>query len=453
MTTSARSSRSKLSYIPTTASDREAMLEAIGAASINELFEQIPEALRLSEPPDIGPGLAEQEVVRHCAEMAKKNVSASESICFLGAGIYDHYVPSVVEAILQRGEFLTAYTPYQPEASQGLLQSIYEYQSMVCALTGMEVSNASLYDAGTAIGEAAIMSIAVTGRHRIVVSRALHPNYREVLKTYTSGLGVDIVEAPFKDGLTDPEQAAGLMNGETACLIVGYPNFFGCVEQLSDMAEAAHSHGALLVVCADPISLGLLKPPGELGADIVVGEGQSLGSPMSFGGPLLGLFACRQAHVRYMPGRVVGETVDTEGRTAYTLTLQTREQHIRREKATSNICSNEALLALAATVYLSALGKNGLRRLAELCYHKAHYAQQAITGKTGWTSPWNAAFVKEFVTSCKCSISELNKKLLDHGIIGGLDLGRYYPELDGHILWCVTEKRTKADIDRLVEVI
>lgn len=428
------------------------MLEIIGAADLDDLFEQIPEALRLTEAPDLPPGLAEYDLIRHCEALAERNQHAGQLACFLGAGVYDHFVPAVVDAVISRGEFLTTYTPYQAEASQGVLQSIFEYQSLVCALTDMPVSNASLYDAASALGEAAIMAAAFTRRKRVVVSRAVHPHYREVLRTYVSGLEIEVAEAGFRNGQTDTVSLSKLLGDDCACLMVQYPNFLGCIEPLGPMVEAARSTGALLVVCADPVALGLLTPPGSFGADVVVGEGQGLGSPTAFGGPLLGIFACREQYLRLMPGRVVGQTVDTEGRTAYTLTLQAREQHIRRERATSNVCTNQALAALAATVYLAALGKNGLRQVAELCYHKAHYARDAIIRKPGRSAPWDAPFFKECVVRADEPIAEVNRRLLDAGMIGGLDLEPYYPELAGHMLLCVTEKRTKTEIDRLAEV-
>jgi glycine dehydrogenase subunit 1 len=429
------------------------MLAAIGVPDLDTLFAQIPEEAQLKRPLNVPSGIAEQDVVALCERLAAQNRHLGELVCFLGAGAYDHYIPAVVEAVTSRSEFCTAYTPYHPEASQGLLQTIYEYQSMICALTQMEVSNASLYDAATAIGEAAIMAAGITNRSRVLVSRAVHPHYRQVLATYTSGLGIEVAEVEYAAGVTDLPALWERLDESVACVIVQYPNFFGCVEALAQMAELARGAGALLVVCADPIALGLLRPPGAYGADIVVSEGQALGIPIGFGGPLLGMFACRQEYLWHIPGRIVGATVDAEGRTAYTLTLQTREQHIRREKATSNICTNQALAALAATAYLAALGRNGLRRVAELCFQKAHYAAQQICARPGFSSPWRAPFFKEFVINCGKPVAEVNRRLLENGILGGLDLGRFYPELEGHALFCTTERRTKAEIDRLVELL
>lgn len=445
--------RNKLSYIPTTDGDLAEMLAAIGISDTSELFKIIPEDYRLDKPLNLPSGLAEQDVVSLCVGMAARNKNLHELTCFLGAGAYDHYVPAIVDTMLSRGEFLTAYTPYQPEVAQGILQSIYEYQSLICALTQMDISNASLYDGGTAVGEAAIMSTSITGRSKVVVSRAVHPNYRQVLSTYTAGLDINIVEAPFKDGLTDISALISMLDDTVASVIVQYPNFFGCVEDLGAISEAAHAVGAKLIVSVDPVSLGLLTPPGAYGADIVVGEGQPLGVHTGFGGPYLGIFACRQEYVWKVPGRIVGATTDSEGRPCYCLTLQTREQHIRREKATSNICSNQALIALAATIYLSSLGKNGLKQVADLCFQKSHYAKERICNKAGFSSPWNAPFFKEFVVKCDKPIDEINKKLIDNNIIGGLDLGKFYPELENHMLLCTTEKRRKEQIDLLVELL
>jgi glycine dehydrogenase subunit 1 len=445
--------RTKLSYIPTTQDERVEMLKTIGAKSIDDLFEQIPQEARLKRNLRLPNGLAEQDVISLCEGIAGKNRNLGELICFLGAGVYDHFIPSVVDSIISRSEFYTAYTPYQPEASQGVLQSIFEYQSLVTALTGMEVSNASLYDGGTAVGEAVIMSASINNRSRVIVSKAVHPHYREVLSTYTSGLDIRIDEVGYSEGITDVAKLREQLDDTVSCVVVQYPNFFGNIDPLQVIADAVHSTGALLIVSVDPISLGLLTPPGECGADIVIGEGQPLGVPPGFGGPFLGLFGCRKEHMWKMPGRVVGATTDLDGRTVYTLTLQTREQHIRREKATSNICSNEALIALAATVYLAAMGKNGLSQVAELCYHKAHYTEKQICEKAGYTLAWQAPFFKEFVVKCDKPVDEVNKKLLENGILGGLDLGKYYPELKNHMLIAVTEKRRKDEIDRLVELL
>lgn len=428
------------------------MLSTIGAPSIDALFEQIPEAARLKGELNLPSGMPEQAVLSLAQGMAARNKDLSELTCFLGAGAYDHYIPAVVEAVVSMPEFATAYTPYQPEASQGTLQSIFEYQSMVAALTGMDVANASLYDAATGVGEAAIMAAGINKRNRALVLKSVHPHYRQVLTTYTSGMSVEVIESEYQAGTADITVLREKLDDTISCVIVQYPNFFGVIEPLKDLAEAAHSVGALLVVAVDPIALGMLTPPGEFGADIVVGEGQPLGTPLGFGGPYLGLFACKQEYMWKVPGRIVGETTDTDGKKAYTLTLQTREQHIRREKATSNICSNQALVALAANVYMAALGKNGLRQVSELSFNKAHYAMEQICAKPGYSAPWKAPFFKEFVVKSDRPVAEVNKTLLENGILGGYDLGKDYPELTNHILLCVTEKRTKAEIDRLVEL-
>lgn len=441
-----------MSYIPNTDVDRARMLEAIGLTSIEELFADIPEEVRFP-PLDLPAPLSEMEVARLLGELAERNADLDHHACFLGAGAYRHFVPAVVDHILGRGEFYTCYTPYQPEVSQGTLTAIFEYQTLVCQLTGMEVANASMYDGASALAEAALMACRVTRREGIVASEAIHPEYRQVLRTYTQGIGLEIRSAGYvKDapwGRTDLAQLRDLTDEETACVIVQYPNFFGVIEDLAAVGEIAHERGALFVVCADPIALGLLRPPGDCGADIVVGEGQALGSPPSFGGPYLGLFATRMKYVRQMPGRVVGRTRDTQGRRGFVLTLQTREQHIRREKATSNICTNEALMALAATVYLAAMGKGGLRRAAELCYHKAHHAAARIAELPGF-EVLSEPFFKEFVVRMPRPPAEVNAQLLERRIIGGYDLGRAYPELANSMLLCVTEMNTREEIDALV---
>jgi len=436
-------------FIPHSEADRKAMLEAIGVRSIEDLFEDVPERVRF---PDLRlpRGVSEMEVRWELETLAQANFTTADGPCFLGAGAYRHFVPAVVDAVLRRGEFYTAYTPYQPEISQGTLQAIFEYQTMICELTGMEVSNASHYDGATATAEAVITALNVhrRKRRRVVLSRYVHPEYREVVRTYTQGMGLEIVEA---------EEAAdlnGLLNGETACLVVQYPDFLGRFEDLTPLAEAAHAVGALFVVVADPIALGLLKPPGEFGADIVVGEGQGMGAGLNFGGPYLGFFATRMKYVRKMAGRLVGQTVDAEGKRGFVLTLSTREQHIRRERATSNICTNQGLVALAAAVYMAALGKCGMRKVAELCYHKAHYAADRIDALEGFTVLRDKPFFKEFVVRCPVPVQEVNDFLLDEwGIIGGYDLGRDYPHLENHMLLCVTEMNPREEIDALVEAL
>lgn len=437
------------SYLPHTAADRKAMLAAIGVGSTQELFADIPAELRLDRPLAMPSALAEPELVRHLQALAGRNASLDEYACFLGAGAYDHYIPSVVDHVIGREEFYTAYTQYQPEISQGYLQALWEYQSMICAITGLEVANASLYDGATALAEAAMMACAATGRSEVVVARAAHPHYRTLLGTYAIDRGITVREAPVNDGTTGLD---GLAGPATAAVVVQSPNFLGCLEDVAAAAEQAHAAGALLIVAADPIALGVLAAPGALGADIVVGEGQPLGLTVSFGGPYLGFFATTEKLMRKMPGRIVGQTTDFEGTRGFVLTLQAREQHIRREKATSNICSNEALCSLAAAVYLTAVGKDGFREVAELCLKKAHYAYTELTGK-GCRPVFGAPFFKEFAVRCAKPVAEVNAALFKAGIIGGLDLGRYYPELAGCMLVCVTEKRTRAEIDRLVRTV
>ncbi|RLC82693.1 MAG: aminomethyl-transferring glycine dehydrogenase subunit GcvPA [Chloroflexi bacterium] len=439
-------------YIPNTDREREEMLRAIGVEKVEDLFTDIPEQARyvdfhLPEP------LSEAEILRELRQMAEMNADLDHYTCFLGAGAYNHFVPSVVKHVISRAEFYTAYTPYQPEISQGTLQSIFEYQTMVCQLTGMEVANASHYDGATSMAEAALMAVNVFRRKRrkVIVSPAVHPEYRAVLRTYVQGADITVVGDENLEA--DLDALAEFLDENTACLVIQNPNFFGQLEPVDGLADKVHAAGALLVVVVDPISLGLFKPPGEYGADIVVGEGQSLGNAIAFGGPYLGLFATRMKYVRKMPGRLVGETVDAEGKRGFVLTLSAREQHIRREKATSNICTNQALCALAAGAYLATMGKQGLRRVAELCYHKAHYAAQRIAELPGYELVGDKPFFKEFVVRCPRPPEEINRQLLEHRIIGGYDLGKDYPHLKDCMLLCVTEVNTREEIDRLVELL
>ncbi len=449
-----------MSYVPHTDADVRAMLAAIGVERVADLFADVPERVRF---PDIvlPAPLSEMEILRELREMSTANAAAGELVTFLGAGAYNHYVPSVVGHVVGRSEFYTAYTPYQPEISQGTLQAIFEYQSMICALTGTEVSNASHYDGATALAEAVIMALNVARlrRKKVVVSPHIHPEYRATVRTYTQSMGLTLA-GDEDSGLTDVadslETLSGLVDGDTACVLVQNPDFFGRLASpsaLQALADACHAHKSLLVVVVDPISLGLFKPPGEYGADVVVGEGQALGNALNFGGPYLGFFACRQKYVRKMAGRLAGQTVDTEGRRGFVLTLSTREQHIRRERATSNICTNEALVALAAAVYLAALGRSGLARVAEMCYHKAHYAARLIDQLDGFSLVDDAPFFKEFVVKCPQPVADINDALLEWGIIGGYDLGRAFPGLDDHALLCVTEMNSREDIEELVAVL
>ena len=438
-----------MTYIPHTDADRQAMLDLIGLESINELFHDIPEQVRF---PDLGlpDSLTEMEVVGELNEIANYNLPVNEAPIFLGAGAYNHYIPAVVDHILRRGEFLTAYTPYQPEISQGTLQAIFEYQSMICALTGMEVANASHYDGATALAEAVVMALNVKRgrRKRIILSPSIHPQYREVVHTYTQGMGLEIVgPEPLSANLDDLKAA---LDTNTALLAVQTPNFFGQVEDLSGLADAAHELGALLCVVTNPISLGIFNPPGDFGADIVVGDGQPLGIPLGFGGPYLGFFTTKDKYVRKMAGRLVGETLDVNGKKGYVLTLSTREQHIRRARATSNICTNQGLMSLAAAVYLATMGKHGLRKVAELCYHKAHYAAAQIDRLEGYTVPQDKPFFNEFVVQCPRSVAEINEYLLDNwGIIGGYDLQEAYPQRKNQMLIAVTETNSREEIDIL----
>jgi len=442
-----------MAYYPHSDSDRAAMLKTIGVKGIEDLFSDVPARVRfpklnLPEP------LSEMETMREMMDLAWANADAQQFPLFLGAGAYNHYSPSLIHQLLLRGEFLTAYTPYQPEISQGTLQAIFEYQSMICALTGMQAANASHYDGATSMAEAVIMAYSHSRekRQKVVLSPAIHPQYRAVARTYTQGMGLNLVGD--EDAKTDLPALLKLVDQDTAIVIVQSPNFFGQVENLDGLAAQVHAAGALLCVVAEPISLGLLKPPGAYGADIVVGEGQSLGIPLSYGGPYLGFFATKKDYVRKMAGRLVGEAKDKDGRQGYVLTLATREQHIKREKATSNICTNQGLMALAATMYLATLGKNGLRQVAELCWHKSHYAAQHIGKLKGWSVDTSKPFVKEFVVKCPRPVKDINSALFDEWeIIGGYDLGQDYPHLKNHMLVCVTEMNSREEIDELVEAL
>jgi glycine dehydrogenase subunit 1 len=438
------------SYLPHTQEDRSTMLQNIGVTKIEELFIDIPTHLRLDRPLELPPAMSEFELVHAMEKLADRNDNLQEYTCFLGAGAYDHYIPSVVDHVIGRSEFYTAYTQYQPEISQGYLQALWEYQSMICQLTGMEVSNASMYDGGTAVAEAAMMACNATGRREVLVVNTVHPHYRAVLTTYGMDLGYTITEFGYQNGVASLEELTTLLSKNVAAVIIQSPNFFGCVEDVKKIAELAHAQGALLIVAVDPISLGLLEAPGVLGADIVVGEGQPMGLATAFGGPYLGFFAATEKLMRKMPGRIVGQTVDHDGNRGFVLTLQAREQHIRREKATSNICSNEALCALTAAVYLSAVGKEGLCKIAQLSLQKAHYTCRQLTKVTGFATVFSASYFKEFVIQCPRPVAEINKELLQEKIIGGLDLEIYYPELKNCMLLCVTENRTLDDMNRLV---
>ncbi|MFB3818447.1 MAG: aminomethyl-transferring glycine dehydrogenase subunit GcvPA [Candidatus Methylomirabilales bacterium] len=437
-------------YIPNTEQDRRRMLEAVGADSVAELFADVPAALRLARPLRVPPALSEADLLRQLRTLAERNADAERYACFLGAGCYNHFSPAIVSQLVLRGEYLTSYTPYQPEISQGTLQALYEYQTLICQLTGMDVSNASMYEGASATAEAILVAQRVTGRNGTVIARAVHPEYRQVARTYTAALGHPVQEAPFgEDGRTDLEGARRLLGPETACLVVQYPNFFGVVEDLAPLAEAAHAAGALCIVCiAEPVALGLLKAPGDCGADLVAGEGQGLGTGMNYGGPALGFFATREAFVRQMPGRLVGQTVDRDGRTGYVLTLATREQHIRREKATSNICTSESLIAIMATIWLVSMGPRGLRELALLNLRKAAYAKERLQ-QSGAAARFGGPTFNEFVVKPRGTPAAVLQQLRRQGIIGGLDLGRFYPELRDGLLVCATEQNSREEIDRL----
>jgi glycine dehydrogenase subunit 1 len=441
-------------FLPHTDADREAMLAAIGVKQMEDLFHDVPAARRFPRL-NLPPALTEMEVMAEMQAIASINETTRDLVCFLGAGAYNHYTPSVVDAIIRRGEFYTAYTPYQPEISQGTLQAIFEYQSLVASLTGMEACNASHYDGATAVAEAVNMAYAnFRGkRNRMVISPAVHPQYQATVHTYTQGTPVEVVGDDLADLKAGPEALLPLINAETALVIVQYPDFFGRVFDYTRLAEAVHGAGALLAVAVNPLSLGLLTPPGDFGADIVTGEGQPLGIPLSYGGPYLGLFATRKEYVRKMAGRLVGETVDNRGQRAYVLTLTAREQHIRREKATSNICTNQGLIALASTVYMSALGKHGLRQVAELNYHKAHYAAARLGDLPGFSLWSQAPFFNEFVLHTPRPVAEVNEHLLDHGILGGYDLGQDYPGMEAYMLVAVTEMISKEEIDLLADTL
>ncbi|HTN42597.1 MAG TPA: aminomethyl-transferring glycine dehydrogenase subunit GcvPA [Nitrospiria bacterium] len=442
-----------MEYIPNTKEEQHQMLRTIGVETIEDLLGDIPSEIRLTRGLQLPPPLSEPELKTELLRLSERNADLLHHISFLGAGAYDHHIPSVVNHLAFRSEFYTAYTPYQAEMSQGLLQTIYEFQTMICELTGMEVANASLYDGGSALAEAGMMALRVTRRNKILVSSTIHPFHRAALKTYLSGLKTSLIELPFENGATDLVAVGNQLGEDVACVLIQTPNFLGCLEPLEGLAQEVHRHGALLGVSVDPISLALLKSPGEAGADIVVGEGQGMGCGLNFGGPNLGFFSTKKEYVRQMPGRVVGATVDSKGRRGYCLTLQTREQHIKRERATSNICTNEALAALAATVYLSVMGRQGLREVGRLCLQKAHYLKHRLCEIKGFETAFQRPFFKEFVVKTPAPPARLNKRLFRHKIIGGLDLGGVSRKWKNHWLVCVTEKRTKDEMDQFVNIL
>jgi len=444
-----------LPYVLNTPDDRRAMLARVGVPSVEALFQQVPAAVRLTRPLAVPPPLTEIELTQHLRALAARNQAADTAVCFLGGGSYDHFIPAVVDAVAGRSEFYTAYTPYQAEASQGSLQAFFEFQTLVCQLTGLDVANASLYEGGSAVAEAVIMALNVSPkRHKVLVAESAHPEYRRTLATYVADLDVRVETLPTPHGFLDPDDLKRAVDDDTVCVVAQHPNFFGCLEEPQALADIAHAKGALFIASFDPISLGLLKRPGQYGADIAVGEGQPLGIPMGYGGPVLGLLACREQFVRKMPGRLVGQTVDRHGKRCWVLTLQTREQHIRREKATSNICTNQGLLALRATVYLAALGPQGLKETAELCLRKAHYAAEQLERAAGAKPRFSRPFFKEFTVRMPGGgVPALLERALRGGYHAGLHLGRWYPALDDCVSVAVTEKRTKAEIDGLAAVL
>ena len=439
-------------FLSLTDEDREAMLGAIGVSSVDELFEQVPEGVRLRRDLDLEPALSEPELVAHMEELASRNVSSGDEISFLGAGIYDHYVPAVVEALLSRGEFLTAYTPYQPELSQGVLQAIFEYQTAICELTGMDVSNASGYDGTTVAADATFVAKHHTGRAKVVVTQATSPQVRQVVRTYAPGFGLEVVEVPHRGGVTDPEELRVAADGAAAVLFQ-HPNFFGCLEPAPELAAIANEVGAVAVAHVDPVSLGVLEAPGAYGCGIAVGEGQGVGNPQAFGGPHYGFLAAKQEFTRRMPGRIIGETTDAKGRRGFVLTLQTREQHIRREKATSNITTNQTLLALGGLITLSWLGPQGLREVGETCTALGAYAREQLAAAGFEPAFADRATFKEFAVRVGRNARDVVTEARRKGVNPGYALGRDYEGMDDALLVTVTEKRTTAEIDRLVEVL
>lgn len=442
-----------MQYTQLTEQDVQHMLATVGADRVEQLFKHVPPSARLNRPLDLPPAMSELELLAELDRLAGANRTTQELVCFLGAGSYDHFIPTVVDSLAGQSEFVTAYTPYQAEASQGALQAFYEYQTLICQLTGMDVSNASLYEGTTAAAEAVLMARAATGRRRIIVSSAVHPDTRCVLATYLRELPIDLVTVQTAGGHSDLDDLRRTLNDETAAVLVQMPNFFGCVESLARIASLAHERGALLVASVDPISCALLKRPGDLGADIVVGDGQALGIPMGYGGPSLGFMACRNEFMRKMPGRLIGATTDRSGRRAYCLTLQTREQHIRRERATSNICTNQGLLALRVAIYLSAVGRRGAVRVASLCLDKAHYAAARIAELEGYELRFDAPFFKEFAVRTTKNVPHVLEHCRRRGILAGVHLGQWYDDLANSFLIAVTEKRSKTQIDALIDAL
>jgi glycine dehydrogenase subunit 1 len=437
-------------YLPMTEQDEKQMLETIGANSIDDLFSDIPKEVRFKGDLKIKEAASESDLIKELSTLADKNMNTKEYTSFLGAGVYDHYIPTIVDHVISRSEFYTAYTPYQPEISQGELQAIFEFQTMICELTGMEVANSSMYDGSTALAEAASLSYGHTKKTKVIVSKAVHPQSRAVLQTYAKGFNLEVVEIDTPNGTTDLEKLKAEIDDNTACVIVQYPNFFGQVEPLKELEEIIHSQKSLFVVSSNPLALGLLQPPGKFDADIVIGDAQPFGIPAQYGGPHCGYFAVSKKLMRKVPGRLVGQTKDEEGRRGFVLTLQAREQHIRREKATSNICSNQALNALAASVAMTAVGKRGVKEMATQNIQRANYAKKKLQ-EQGLEIVFTGPSFNEFVVKLNQPVKEVNQKLLEKGMIGGYDLSEDYPELKQHMLLAVTELRTKEEIDTLAQ--
>ncbi len=441
-------------YIPTTDADKQEMLKVVGLSSTEELFNDIPAAFRLTEDLKLPKSKNELEVVKWMKERAAENKGVHNLTCFLGAGAYDHYIPSIVDALISRSEFYTAYTPYQPEISQGTLQYVFEFQTLITKLTGMDMANASLYDGGTAYAEAAIMACSSAKRKEIVVSKSIHPHALEILKTYCHGQSIKLIEVETKNGVTDLEDLKNKITPETAGVIVQSPNFFGCIEDVAGATEIAHSvKKCSMILSTDPFALGVLKQPSAYDVDIVVGEAQGLGLALNYGGPYLGIIAAKESYMRKMPGRFVGQTVDVDGKRSFVLTLAAREQHISREKATSNICTNQGLMTLAASIYMCTMGKEGLKEAGLQATSKAHYAFEKLTASGKFKPVFDQPFFMEFVLTSDIEPEKINKALLDAGIMGGYPIGKHFPEHKNAILYAVTEKRTKEEIDRLCEVL
>ena len=442
-----------MDYVQITPRQRDEMLKAVGARTMNDLLKQVPDEVRLKRDLDLPPGMDELSLRDHLSKLAAANRPADAKVCFIGAGAYDHFIPTLVDHLAMKAEFLTAYTPYQAEASQGSLQAFFEFQTMVCQLTAMDVSNASLYEGATALAEAALMALNVTGKREIIVSQGLHPHYRRVLRTYLADLPARYTEVPLKNGVVDTPELENELEADTAAVIVQSPNFLGHIERVETIAKFAHANESLMIQAFNPLSLGVLKRPGEMDVDIAAGEGQPLGIPLQFGGPYLGLFACKQQYMRKMPGRLVGQTVDADGKRAFCLTLQTREQHIRREKATSNVCTNQGLLALRASVYMAAMGPAGLRQAAQLCHNKAAYLCDRLKANGIERRFAAQPYFNEILVKLNRPVEDALNDARKAGIAAGYAAGRDYPELADCLLIAVTEKRTRDEIDRLVDVL